>query len=560
MSNLPQRQPRKKKAPKIKKEPKVTAAERKAINAAADKAVKKMNNNTVTANFQRQKFQRNSAFTTNTKQETVKYMQKWMQDFVLIEGDQPLNNWFREKVQSHKLEATFRLPMQRFRDINSYIGFIIQPDLDATLGIHIPGIGSTTTKDAAETLELNHEVSADSAAPIGTDVWWFDKPITLTENNDPNVYCTAAADPGLGGVHWSATDSRFKVGGKSYKVGGMVLPDEKSTFTFKNTSNSDLVITWFWRSYDAAGNLILTFNESLIAVNAGTTSLHQFTDPNWALMQAAAPNTHKFALGIRLGSAAGALPSFGNGMQMGINFNGAPWTFTGADAWEWFAFFDLMGLNDNTQTAALRAQRATASHERVPIVSCTAKNGTPNIALGGLLTSVQFPGLSTEGEIMRAPETSYSVMSGKKNHASGVRSFQKGLHFHSVPEKFQDFQFQPLVGDPVIKEYLRNGKPKILTSIYYPDAAGTVPTVELIIKIHYEFLTQDLSCPLLRCPGNALQQLETLVSMLQDSPQFFENPTHIERLKAFVKSALTSPTAKKLARDALVGGLELLFA
>lgn len=494
----------------------------------------------------------------------VRALEREQQEFILIEGNTPLNSVFRESVLVQKQKAVKHLDNARYRDHDNYYEFYFQPDLDNLLSIRRPGTGLATTKDATETVTTNHTVGPDlTTAVIQESKWFFDHPLTLIglDGNKSAMEIEVYDWISQPGFHWSTGNKSFKAGAKAYRISGLfVQGDTIPTVQFLNKTSKKLDVVFTLFLIDGSDNISLQIQfDGEVSASALLTA--QPSNTQWGDFVAAAPDAKAFALSMSAApDAGGAIDTeLGNEATFALTF-GKPWQFTGSTVWEKYSAFDLIDESSEQTQTALREQYRMASHSRVPIVSVTIKNATANIAKGGLVAACQVPGNATVDVLSYPPAQLFDFAASRLKRSSGQQTFERGFYAHTVPEKLQDVLFESIVGDELVKNSWTAGKPKILVVINNPDAAGSIPNISLEIRIHYEFLTSDKSCPLFKCPGNALLQLEAKVAALNSMPQFWENPTHVERLKNAIKGVIKSPTFRKIAKDVAIHGMELLLA
>lgn len=484
---------------------------------------------------------------------------EWQGDFMFFKENKPLNSPFREMVLCQKQSATFQLNLDKYRDSDGYICCMFQPDLDFMFAMRRIGQNSAPTKDGTETVKISADVGQDESelAFLSGNRIWFDHPITMT--GDADGLCIVQDWPGQTGSHWSNADERFKPGAKRFNVGGVVFPDEKPTLRYENETTVGLTVIWQFLGI-AADETILFSKQCSGAVARGDVIDLTFTDADWTDIQGAGGGCKYIALNATaVKTDPASRMEIKENTKFSLTFN-RPWVFTGPVSWDYFNAFDLIGLSSAVDQVALRAQYGLASHVRVPIVAVTIKNATTYIAKGGLVSGCQVPGKTSVDILGLAPRQLFDFTATRRTRTSGVMEFVQGFYAHSVPEKIQDWMFRPVVGDPAITRSWSDGTPKVITVIKTNDAAGTQPMISFTVQMHYEFLTVDKSCPLMKCPGDAINQLKALLFALHTLCQFWENPTHLDQLRKMMKSVVKSPIFRKIALDMIATGAEVFLA
>lgn len=358
---------------------------------------------------------------------------------------------------------------------------------------------------------------------------------TIPPNIDPNVDVTYAIE------NSSGNQPPPKRNGCPYLDG---------SFTFNGTDGLAITIS------NPGGLFASVVSMAAYSLNVTTNVLTVLDSDSVA----EDPNSMAFSLIPSAGTYDNLVLRIATGASSPISFNmrvvPTNVTFTTHGHWNVLDALDIIG-SDSLSSQFVGSSSVSYTH-----MSCVVTNVTPELYKGGKVRIAQLPGGS---QFPTEPQQLFEFIDRLNN---GYRTFKggelrKGFSWNYVPEKVQDWFFEPVVqpGDwPV------SSKPFLVAAWQAPATTEvTQATFDAKIRLGAEIQSPDPSLTLVTSPDDPEDAVRLYLQASARVSNVGENPDHLKRIGKHLATLARDPdfqrkTASLIRRGIRVGGKALVTA
>jgi len=220
--------------------------------------------------------------------------------------------------------------------------------------------------------------------------------------------------------------------------------------------------------------------------------------------------------------------------------------------------WSVTSMLDIIDSTAIKAQYAVSDYTSITAMSAVLTNVTPELSKGGTIALVQLPASSFD-VLPRNPQQLYSFIT-RLTHKNYSGPLEHGASWNYVPEKIQDMFFKPSSNEP---EYSVPQRPYLAIAWHAPGEGTNISATELTLRmdICYEYLTTDISSPLVMSLADPHRFYELYLAYANMQNNVGCNPDHLKRIKDAVVKIASNPYVREAALNMLkFAGKEALSA
>lgn len=464
---------------------------------------------------------------------------KWIENHRFLEQPFIIPREQRAYVQPHLWKFSTDILNQLAAQSDRLI-VIMRPSIDRFLTVGVPA-GNQTIKaypDSSAEAVFNR-VNAKTFEKGMT----FDEVLQTTDGRHLSAGLVSTAPAGY--FYNSRGDA--KAGCKMYP-GSLINWDGKLTFDVHNPDAAEMQFEVIVIRETTQGQFVEEVTAQL-GCPPGQSLAGNFNVAN--PQDYANINHFGFAWRITNSSTLGSIPS---GMQFRVSFTSET-TVVGTVAWKVFSVWEI--LTDPNH--ALRTQYESSNSHCFTAMHATITNAQAELYKGGTVLAAQIAGFSDD-KIPSTFEGISSWVSTRQADVQDSKSLTNGSHWCYRWEKVQDTFFISTDDE----QHTANSRPSYISAMQAPSLLSNAEEKKFNLllsgAVMVEYITEVRDSPIFMSPPDTINLLARYCAILGDMPACFENPSHIDQIKKWVKKIVASPTARQIARDIAIGGVTLALA